>query len=224
MSLVDYQTLVDSQVRDVETKISSDERDQAIVLAVTRFDRDKPRTTVEDVAGQGSQQLSLPLAWENDFSEITMLEHPVGNIPPEFRNDYQIYQGPVGDPVIYLGTNITLGEMVRMTYTVRHLLDNDDDTIPLNYREAVAGYASAVLCDQLASLYAGDAEPTIAADTVDHNGKSREFSARAKLFRKTYFDAVGVTPKKNTGHSAYANFNQTNSLGHDRLLHSNRYR
>ncbi|HHJ80938.1 MAG TPA: hypothetical protein ENJ65_04820 [Candidatus Tenderia electrophaga] len=223
--LVDYQILVDSLVRDDASAINVTERDIAIGLAVSRYSKDRPQTKVEDLTAPGGQTLALPAAWESGFSGLQSLEYPVGNVPPSMISPgaWGIYNAP-GTQQIMVQASLPASATVRASFTVQHVLDDVTDTIDIVDREPVASYAAAILCDQLASLYSGDSDSTIQADSVDHQSKAREFSSRAKTLRKRYYDELGIDPKRNVAAGVVVDLDLSNSLGNDRLLHPGRRR
>lgn len=225
MSLLDFQTLTDNLVRDDAGKIATADRDSAIALAVSRYSKDRPDKKVEDITAPGGQLLNLPLAWEPDFSTLQALEYPVGQVPPLHLEpeDWALYDAP-GVQQIQLAASINAGETVRTSYTIARVVDATTDTIPAANQEVVASYAAAVLCDQLASLYSGDTDSTIQADTVEHQGKAREFAMRAKTFRKRYYDELGIEPKRNVAAGVVVDLDMNNSQGNDRLTHPGRFR
>ncbi len=218
--LSDYQALVDDLVRDDTTKIATTDRDLAIGLASQAYSKDRPRTKVEDLVAAGGNELALPAAWEADFSELRSLEHPIGNVPPTKiqTESYRLYQKPAST-VIQLDSAIGAGQSVRATYTIRHQLDGGGDTIPVGDREAVASYAAAMLLDQLAAFFAGASDSTIGADAVDHRSRSAEFAARARALRKSYYDRLGLDPKRAVAAGAVVELNIKDSLGGPRLTH-----
>lgn len=221
--LQDYQTLVPRFTRADADDVKVLDVDDALRLAVSRYSKDRPRRVVEDVAAPGGQVLDLPTAWVPGFSDIQQIEYPVGDVPPNLLESWEIYQAPATESVL-IPESIDGGATVRITFTVFHTLDDSTDTIPVVDREAVASYAAALLCDQLAAQYAGDGDSTIQADTVDHGGKSREFGARARTLRKRYTDAIGVDDKSSAPAGVVVDWDNQNSLGHDRLLHTGRRR
>jgi len=225
MSLLDFQTLTDNLVRDDAAKITSTDRDNAIALSVSRYSKDRPAKKVEDILAPGGQLLNLPVAWESGFSVLQSLEYPIGSVPPEYLapEDWAMYDSPTGLQ-IQLAASINAAEPVRAAFTIARVLDVNTDTIPVADQEAVASYAAAVLCDQLASLYSGDSDSTIQADTVEHQGKAREFSARARALRKRYYDDLGIEPKRNVAAGVVVDLDMNNSLGNDRLTHPGRFR
>ena len=76
MPLADYQTLIDSLVRDDGGAITAANRDQAIALAVVRYSTDRPRSRVEAVISPGGAFLDLPSGWEADFSRLAAVQIP----------------------------------------------------------------------------------------------------------------------------------------------------
>lgn len=225
MTLTDYQTLTDNLVRDDAGKLTPTERDRAIAAAVIRYSKDRPRTKVEDIAAPGGNYLPLPVGWDEGFSNLDSLEYPLGKMPPEHleSGSWGMYNAPGGWQVMVLQT-LPAGAAVRSTYTIRHVLDANTDTLPETDREAVASYAAALLLDQLASLYSGDSDSTISADSVQHQSKASEFAARARVLRKRYFDDLGIDTKRNAAAGAVVNLDLASSLGRDRLTHPRRFR
>lgn len=225
MPLADFQNLIDDFVRDDVSKITTTDRDEAMQLAVSRYSKDRPQTKVEDLVSPGGQLLDLPPAWETNFSKLNLLETPIGNVPPTLIADDHIslYQTPTGE-VFQLAYSLATSAAVRANYTIKHVLDVSNDTIPLVDREAVSAWAAAALCDQLASHYSGDSDSTIQADTVDHGDKASKFALRAKDLRKRYYNELGIDPKRNVAAGVVVNMDLTNSQGNDRLTHPNRRR
>lgn len=221
--LSDYQTLVERLVRADADDIASLDVLDAINLAVTRYSKDRPRAVVEDISAPGGQLLNLPAAWVAGFSDIQSLEYPIGEVPPNGIEAWDIYQGPDAE-MIMIGDTLDAGEAVRVGYTVFHSLDTTTDTIPQIHREAVASYAAAYVCDQLAGQYAGDGNPTIQADTVDHGSKSGKFARRADKLRKRYRDQVGAVEKTSAAAGVMVDLDNNDSRGRDRFHHSRRYR
>lgn len=224
--LSDFQTLTASLVRDEEGKISVDERDQAIALAVVRYGKDRPREEVEDVTGDGTQYLDLPTLWEAGVSGLRAIEYPIGNIPPSYieAGAWGIYNMPGSVQRIVLQQAVGNGADARLTFTVSHIVSAVADTVPLADREAVACWAAALLCDQLSSLYSGTSDPTIQADSVQHQSKAAEFAKRANSMRARYYGELGIDPKRNVAAGAVVNLTLPNSQGEDRLTHPARFR
>lgn len=225
MPLADYQTLVDKLVRDETGKVATTDRDEAIARAVARYSQDRPREKVEDVVAAGTNYLALPSGWQADFSALRSVEYPIGETPPSFLGQDEIgfYRTPSALQIMLADAPANAAN-VRLNYTIRHQVDGSNDTIRSDDREPVCAYAAAILLDQLASLFAGDNNPTIQADNVDHNSKGREYAARASSLRKRYFDTLGIDPKRQVAAGVVVDLDFSDSQGNDRLLHPRRYR
>jgi len=224
--LIDYQTLVTDLMRDDAAKIAVAERDRAIAAAVLRYSSDKPVEKVQDVTPASSQLLPLPAAWENDFSLLLELEHPIGDIPPSLigQDRYALYRDPAAVKIQLLDGVAVAANSVRSKFTIKHQVDAAVDTIPLQHREPVACWAAALLCDQLAAFYSGGTDSSIQADSVQQTTKAQDYSARARSLRKRYQDEIGVEEKKSAPAGVVVNLDIADSRGQDRLLHGARFR
>lgn len=224
--LADYQQLVIDLVRDDAAKIAAAERDRAIAAAVLRYSGDKPDDKVQDLTPESAQVLPLPAAWEIDFSVLLDLEHPIGNVPPTFiaQDRYGLYKAPAATKIHLLDGVAVAANSVRATFTIRHVVDAVTDTVPLQHREPVAAWASALLCDQLAAFYSGGTDASIQADSVQQQSKAQEYSARARVLRKRYLDEIGVEEKKSAPAGVVVNLDLPDSRGQDRITHGARFR
>jgi hypothetical protein len=223
--LSDYETLVAAAVRDDASKLSPDEISSAINQAVARYSKDRPRQKVEDIVSPGGNLLPLPVAWEADFSQLNSLEYPIGRVPPSIleAGSWAMYATP-GGLMVQVAIGIVEAAAVRATFSIAHILSGAVDTVPVGDRESVSSYASAILLDQLASLYSNDQDSTIKADSVQHTSKAGEFARRAKVLRQRYFDDLGIDTKRNVAAGVVVNLDLVNSVGRDRLTHPRRFR
>lgn len=213
--LIDYHNLVDILVPAVLGELSPEQRSQAIALAVTRYATDRPRVLVEDFAGVGGAFLPLPSGWVEGVSAVQSLESPPDAVPPRIIDGWSLDQGLDGRR-IRLSRSLAPGAVVRIAFTAPHVVDDVTDTIPASDREAVANWAAALLLDALANSFAGDRSPTIAADSVEHANKSRDFASRAKTARQLYLDHLGIDPKRNSAAGVVLTIPSVDSLGHAR--------
>lgn len=225
MPLADYQTLVTNLVRDDTGKIAIADRDEAIARAVARYSKDRPRIKIEDVAAPGGNKLNLPAGWQAGFSELRAIEYPIGDTPPTLldQDTYAIYSTPTGDEIKIVNA-INASQLVRMSYTIRHLVDAGNDTIRADDREPVCAWGAALLLEQLAALFTGASDSTIQADSVDRRSKGGEYASRAKSLRARYFAELGLDEKRNIAAGAVVDLDATDSQGRDRLLHPRRFR
>lgn len=223
--LTDIETLVDGFVRDDASRITSGERTRAITMAVERYSKDRPRLKVEDITPTDVNTMPLPDAWAADFSELRSLEYPIGEIPPSLLgNDrWSLYQGPSGWVIKSKDSVRVAADTVRATYTIKHALTSETDTIPVGDREPMACWAAAILCEQLAAFYSGGSDSTIQADSAPGQSKAQEYAARARSLRKRYMDELGVDDKRSAPAGVVVQMEKTDSLGQPRLTHTGRW-
>lgn len=217
MSLVDFQDLVTSLVRDDSGEIAVADRDRAIDLAVIRYSTDRPQTVIEAVVSAGGVLLNLPASWDPDFSRLVKMEIPDGDNPTPISGETEQVLAGVQ---IRLDGSLAAAESVHIHFTQAHLVDAGSDTVPFKDREAVASWAAALLLEQMATLYSGNRQPTLAADTVDWQSKGRDFASRAKRFRQLYLDHLGIDPKRTVAHGVVVDFDRDSSDGGRRINHS----
>lgn len=220
MAYADYQTLVDGFARDSSGNLTDVDRDAAIDLAAIRYSTDRPRKPVVGVNGAGSNQIDLPETWEEGFSDLVEVARSSGTDGPIAAKVIDTLTGQK----IALAETVEDGELLLVQYTATHQLDATGDTIPLKDREAVARWAAGLLLDQLANLFTGSQQPTIAADAVDHQAKGPGYARRAEAMRKAYFDHLGIDPKRNVAAGAVVNLDLADSRGRDRLTHPAMFR
>jgi len=222
MALSDLIHQVEMQFRDSADKIGPDDQEAAALAAVISYSKVRPRSLVKDVTSAGGQLLDLPEGWD-ESSTITTIEYPVGDFPPTMlqNNEWLLYQTPTG-PKIMLSAGAAAGSSVRVTFTVPHIVDDTQDTTPVLDREAISFLAAANLCDQLATMYSGDQDSTISADSVNHISKASEYAKRAAALRRRYFDELGIDPKRNVASGVVVRMKGTDSAGRTRLTHNGR--
>lgn len=224
MTLADFQQLVDDLVRDTDQVITTTQRDRAIAGALVRYSADAPLRRLEDVVVGAQGRLTLPAAWVSGFSRVLAVHYPLGPLPlPPLPAELVVQQPtPTGDEVVLLA-DIAPGETVRLTYTGQHELADVPvpvDTLPVAHVRAVAALAASDLCGQLAAYYSNESSPVMAADTVDHQGKSGRWRTRARDLAAEYGRVVGAAPvERSRPASADAQLPGRNSLGGGRLFH-----
>ncbi|MGQ9370532.1 hypothetical protein [Azospirillum sp. A39] len=217
--LTHFRALVDNLVRTPAGLVGPEARDEAIGLAVLQYDKDRPRTVVEDLVTADGGLLELPDAWKPGFSQVGLVEHPVGRTPPEQLTDgaWRLYAAPTGLTIMFV-PKLAAGATVRLTYTVPHQVDEAVDTIPEHHREAVACWAAAHLMDALAAARAGDRDPNLAAETTGMGDVSRSYAARAKALRDRYRAGIGAQGERLAPASASVAVSLPSSLGGPRFF------
>lgn len=218
--LPDYQTLVTDLVSDDANRIAPTQRDAAIQAAVLAYSIVRPRPRVADVADASGMLLDLPADWEEEFSQITGIEHPVGRVPPALlaTDAWALYRD-VGALRIMLATSLPAGSTVRVSFTAPHVVSATEDTVPAPHRAAVALLAAAMLCDQLAAFYANDSDSTIAVDRAPGQTRSQAYAARARDYRRQFQDIVGAADRVSAPAAAVTSLRPRDSAGNTRLFH-----
>jgi hypothetical protein len=196
--LSDYQTLVTDLVRDDAARISEAQQDSAIATAVARYGADRPRNKAEDLTPVSGNLLALPAGWQAGFSRLQSIEYPIGEVPPTLieADQWSMYLGTSAEQIAVTSA-LPAGSTVRANYTIRHVVDDSTDTIPAEDRYAVACFAAASLCDQLAAFYANDSDSTIQADTAKSEPRATAYGRRAKQYRDFYLNHLGLHEQGN---------------------------
>lgn len=217
--LSDYTTAVADLVRDKDQVMTGPQSTAAIDAAVLRYSLDRPRVVVEDVTSPGGYRLPLPVAWVSEISRLASVEYPIGDVPASLLDITRVgmYRSPSAE-LIEIPVPLESDEDVRLTYSGRHSVTALVDTIPLDHRLLVCYWAASIICDQFASYYAGDGEPTFNADAVNHQNKSQTWASRAREYRKQYTSTLGVAEKTATSASAVVNWDNTDSRGQPRIF------
>lgn len=223
--LDNYRQIVADLVRDDADKITVAEQDRAIGLAVLKYSKDRERLKVEDVTPTDAHTIPLPASWQADFSALRSLEHPIGRNPPSFIAParYGLYQSPAGLAIKPIDSVTVAAGSVRATYNIAHVVDAAVDTIPVADREPVSCWAAALLCEQLASLYAGNTDSTIQAQVVQSQSKSAEYAKRAASLRRRYETELGLDEKRSESAGVVVQIPSEDSRGRERLTHGPAY-
>jgi hypothetical protein len=226
-----FKSAVDAHFTLDDEQVSATERDAAISSALAVYGENFPREVVEDVAAADIDTLPLPEAWESGFSVLLSAEYPVGSKPPQLLDLDFIYEyraPSVPNVLNHVSNQFTTGDSVRLTYTARHVLDAENDSVPLSHRNAIVLMAVCQLCSTLAVRFSADSSSTIGADSVDQQSKGRNYAAMAKQFCAQARNELGL-PAHGTGNALGAAMGVTDwdmytQRGRDRLYHPGRWR
>lgn len=193
MPLADYRTLVADLVQDRDEVASQDAVDRAIAAAVRRYEHHfQRRESVDETAAAGYFQ-ALPAGWQGSTSELVEIEFPIDQAP-KAEITARLRQRPT-ELVIELEDALAAGDTYRVVYTVPHVVDAVDDSVPAAHRYAVACLAASIVCGLLSAHYATEGAPTIGADVVDHQGKSGRFRSRQRDLEAEFAKALGISDK-----------------------------
>jgi hypothetical protein len=225
----EYLEAVDNLVGG-EIPLGEGEKNLAVDLAVKEHARYRPRVVAEDVTGDGGfdYPLSDLASWSEGFSAIQSVEYPVDD-DDEYADvlleeQWRIYRKPAGRVLRLLEDTPDTDEEIRITYTALHTCTDSTCTVETIDEEAVQALAAGYFCGMLAAYYAQSTDSTIAADSVDHRSKSQEYAARAKAYRKVYFDHLGIKEGQRKPASITRDQDAIPSWRTDHLTHPRRHR
>jgi len=224
----DYITAIGNFVGG-ELPLGETEKILAISQAIKTHSKHRPREIVEDESGDGGfdYAVSLLASWNDGFSVIKSVEYPVDDddeTPNMLQDDaWMLYEKPAGKYLRFLEDEPTATESFRVTYTALQACTDSVCTVNDFDEEATQALCAAFFCDMLATYYAQDQDSAISADSVDHTSKSRDYAARAKTYRKAYFDHLGVKEGQAPAASVIRDQDLKGSWG-DKLTHKGKYR
>lgn len=214
MALADYQQLVDDMVRDASGTLDSAARDRAIAQAVLSHGAAMPRTLAEDVVWPERGVFGPAPAHWMEGAWIKQAEHPVGEQPPRLIHVAALRE-PDGRWRLESVWPLPQGATVRLSYTAPHVVDDGQDTVPLQHRVPVAMLAASALCQQLATYYSGQRETAVGADASSTETRAREYASRAREYRSAYYAGVGLPdPFTRQGASAGSGVQAAAVVGH----------
>lgn len=178
MNQAELTQLTQALTRDDVAVLTPADYEQALLLAVARYNKDKPRQD-DAVVNVSNGLMPLPSAWQADFSQIVQAysvpgydELPARQLP----GDVLKLAGYSGD--------------VHLYFTLAHSLTNIETTLWPGDSELLATYAAALCCEQLSAYYSNEAQSTIAADVTQQTSKAEQYRTLAREYRRRYDSQV----------------------------------
>lgn len=144
--------------------------------------------------------LPLPAGWVAGRSTLTAVEHPVGYAPMRVL-DAQVLLSVAGDGYqVVLADEVFVSGLARIHFTAPHVVDGDGSTIPAEHENAVACWAAAELCRQLATQKGQERDGTIGAAVSSVSSQSSDMARRARDWFTEYRTTLGLPdPNAKTG-------------------------
>ena len=187
LDLSDYEGEVKSLVKDSAGKLEdpADYHD-ALRKAARWYSQTEAREIVEDLTSDGTDDYSLPSNFEDRYSEIVSIEHPISGAgeKPAVLDDanYEIARLPSGLK-LRLYVSVAAGQKIRVTYTARHILSDAENTLPDAAFEAVTEYAAGCCFDRLAAVYTPTTEDMPQGDFSVFRSVSDKYKSQAKAMK-----------------------------------------
>ncbi len=203
-------------VKDDSGKLTNPtDYEHAIATALTAYSKHKPLELIDDIYGDGTEEVVLPTSWSPGFSALRSVEYPVGAVPPTLLESEDYYVVARAG-ICYLTFDLASTETVRVTITVIRTADDIDDIDV----DAFCNLAASFALEALANAFTQAGDSTINADTVNYRTKSGEFAARAKRLYQLYKDHLGIKETDSSpAAAAVADFDMKYPGGDERLTH-----
>ena len=170
-----------------------------VAEAVEMYSQDFPDELTVDVTGDGGRYYdiaTLLTSWSESFSRIIEIQYPAPVLasdetpiylePDDWSDNY--FEGSTR--YLFLPNHTPSStETMRIRYTTNYQLDTSNTyDIPPNDHSALVNLSASLVCRAIATQYARTTDSTIAADSVDHSGRSERFNTRATEFMNAYND------------------------------------
>lgn len=182
---------VQALTKDTDGKLAAADWTNGIAGALARYSKHRPKVSVADIVGDGTNLYAAPAGWVEEFSGIDSIEYPIGNNPETLLDkddDYAVYKGSGAEQIRLINDTPPATESFRVRFTVLRT----EATIAANDIDAVANLAAHICLGMLASRYIGTGDSTLQADAVSYRTKSQEATSRAKVCLTFYNDHMGV--------------------------------
>lgn len=165
--------------------------ERAIDQAVLAYGLDVPLETWDDLVGVTGGQFDVPPGWVEGRSQLVAVEYPIG-VAPMATLEAAIARSEGGVWQVMLAADTLADATVRVHFTAPHTVTADASTVPAEHENAVACWAAAEVCRQVATQKAGDRDATIGAAAVQGGSQSGELARRAREWMVQYRTALGL--------------------------------
>lgn len=206
MSLESITRLVDDKIRSTAlgVKLADPEvRDRAIEQAVLQYGLDLPRKVSELVTNVTGSVFDAPAGWIAGESQLEAVEFPVGQAPRATLEAAPVLRLDDTWGIMLAGGVSLAADTVRVHYSLGHVATAEECTVPPRDENAVACWAAAELCRQLATQKGHERDATIAAAAVNQASQSGDLARRAKDWFAQYRQQLGLPdPERTSGPDA----------------------
>lgn len=197
-----YRNFVEDNLGYTNTELLAEPQvNREILAAVDQFSIDLPLQKVALVQGDGGYSYDLPTDWEQDFSLIKSIEHPVGEQQPVYMkpSSYILHDVGEGNKLQFLQDSIGISSRFAVRYTVRHDLTETTSTIADGTATAMAWLATAYTAVALAGQALRNKDQRgrggSGIDAVDFRTISQEYLTQARECYMRYIRLLGLPEK-----------------------------
>lgn len=198
--LADFIAAIDSIVKDdapflaSTVALASTFKASAVENAVETYSKDKYLSSSVSVTGDGGKDYDLPTDWNETFSQITRVEYPAGQDPPQFleQDDYILYRSAASGLILkFINWEPNSNQTFVVFYSLKHTVDGSSSTVYGTDFWAVAHLAASYTLRTMASKAAQSSESTIAADAVAYRDKAKQYTDLADKYHDIYLRKMG---------------------------------
>lgn len=181
---------VDARVEGEPSNFGATEQTNAVNDAFAFYQQHRTNEIIEDIAGSGVFDLTLPATYDQEKSRVTRVEYPAGQRVPCYLNADQWleYDDGGGTKVLrLLDETPATGETVRITFTAPYTLatvPSDDDVILIFL--GCSNY-----CGQISTYFSSSTRSTIGTDSAEHLQQQESWDDRSKWWRDQAYELMG---------------------------------
>lgn len=186
-----------------ENEVSNATIHEAMIQAVTLYEKDFPQEVTEDEVGDSGSYYNLDAlltSWENDFSLILAIDYNAGtrvssdgtpNYLSEDDGDFTYYRDGTARYIRFVTVTPTSSVTWRVTYTARHTLNANTSTIRATHEDAII-YLSMHKLLTIVSLKVEKAlDSPAGAQFVSMRNKSSGMRQIAQDYLNMYYKEIG---------------------------------
>lgn len=173
--------------------------DEFLADALAVYSRHRPRHDVEDVTGLGTNFLTLPVAWVEQFSNFERVSYPYTDEDSSIlqEDEYELrYDDVSGTPTQkawFPSLSPSTAQTVRFWFTIPHTCS---DTVCTIFDQDAAGFShlvASIIETAKASFFLGLKDVGLETDLVDYGAKSTEARSLARMHAEMYRKALGLS-------------------------------
>lgn len=198
--------------------------------AFAQLANDRPLKLTAEITGDGSPYLTLPAGWSAGFSDVTEVEFPARQNPPQILDDqsWRTVRSAADASIeqILLDHTPAASQYVRVTFTATWPYPGSDEAADLVNDvefEAVAALAASFCCSSLANQAARSRAGGLSVDFSAGERRAQTLTAAAERYEGIYRRLLGLSGgdgDKATPAPAYGRFDFDPS--HSSVFHGGR--
>lgn len=223
MSLASITLLVKDKLRtqSLADYALDDVVQRAVDQALLAYGKDVP-LQLSDVVVASGNSLALPQGWILGRSTLSTVEFPVGQVPMATLMAAVVALADDSVVIKLQADSLPADSVVRINFNAPHAADGS--SIPAQHENAVACWAAAELCRQVATQMGHDRDATIQAVAVNGSSQSGDLARRAKDWAAQYRNELGLPdPDANPGGQPASAVVSMESDGHRRARFYSRW-